>query len=530
MASTIDRFNQELKGKVSNKSNSHQSEEGFLIKQFKFFDIYNTGVLSFDNFYRTVEKVGIIMDKEEVREIFPHLQGVSETNEINYKDYSKSLYSSGSQAHQPASTGLTYSPSKKAVFDDDNTGGSYQILRSGMNSQDYPLATTSHHYKPSTSAGRKSVMNPDYVNQQCMASLDHSLNNPNFDAPQDSEYESSVHEEPQLTFNYGHEPEYYKHNLYSNKTAPRSQVLYIERFKEELQNRGGRGMIGLLKQFKLFDTDQSGYLDKYEFKQAVDDYEVNVHPKDLDNLFNSFDSDRNGKIDYNEFLQALAGPLTKYRLQFVERAFDKLDRDGEGQIDMQDMFACFDPYRHPDVANGKNDPEGVYNDFKDAFEVYHNIIHDYNSSAKVSRDEFTDFYTFLSAQVESDAQFDTMVNGVWNLDNKNNYDEMPYAGAPQKITKVDSKSQWLNDHHRRMFGGDDSLYQKGDYQWQTTHSAKYRTDLPPPTVTAGVPTWPVGAGSNWQGGLMHEDQRMDSYAGSMSGYYNAPHHYSHGGN
>lgn len=277
-------------------------------------------------------------------------------------------------------------------------------------------------------------------------------------------------------------------------------------------------MVGLLKQFKLFDTDQSGYLDKYEFKKAVEDYEVNVHPKDLDNLFNSFDYDGNGKIEYDEFIQALAGPMNKYRLQMVERAFDKLDRDGEGQINMDDMFACFDPYRHPDIASGKSDPEGAYNDFKDTFEVYHNIIHNYNSSAKVDRDEFTAFYTFVSAQIESDSQFNTLINGVWNLDNKNNYDEMPYAGAPQKITKVDAHSSWLNDHHRKMFGGDDTIYPKGHFNWETTHNSKYRTDVDAPEVTAGVPTWPVGAHNSWQGGQMHEDQRMDAY-------YNAPHHY-----
>lgn len=533
MSNSIERFEQELRTKISNKSTSHQSEEGFLVKQFKFFDIYNTGVLSFDNFYRTVEKIGIIIDKEDVRDFYHQLHGVNQSGEINYREYAKNIYSSNKQSYEPAQTGVTYSPSKRAVFDDEEGGtSSYRIMRSGMNSEGYPLATTSQYYQPSTSAGRRSVMNPDYVNNQAMESLNQSLKNPKFDAAQESDYESSVHEEPPQTYNYGHEPEYYKHNLYAKKSAPKSQILYIERFKEELHNRGGRALIGLMRQFKLFDTDQSGYLDKYEFKKAVEDYEVNVHPKDLENLFNCFDTDRNGKIDYNEFIEALAGPMNKYRLQLVERAFDKLDRNGEGYIDMEEMLACYDAYRHPEVASGKNDPEGAFNDFKDSFEVYHNIIHDYNSSAKISRDEFTNFYTYISSQIEKDAHFDTLITGVWNLDNKNNYDEMPYAGAPQKITKIDAHSSWLNDHHRKMFGGDSDAitHPGGEYHWQTTHNSKYRTDIPAPKVTAGIPTWPVGATTGWHGGQMHEDQRMHNYEEAMSGYYNAPHHYSSGGN
>mmetsp|Transcript_13353 Transcript_13353/g.11851 ORF Transcript_13353/g.11851 Transcript_13353/m.11851 type:complete len:532 (+) Transcript_13353:19-1614(+) len=528
MASVIERFEEELKSKISFKSSSFQSEEGFLVKQFKFFDIYNTATLSFDNFYRTIEKIGIIKDKEEIRDLYPHLAGVQQSREINYREYSKSLFSSKPLYEQPKSVGYTYSPSKHGASAEMEEGkSSHQILRSGVNSQDYPLSTTSHLYKPATSAGRKNVTYTSLGNPEAngynepLESLNKILDDVNYNGPKDLDVELPAQADPPIKYNYGHEPEYYKQNQYSLKNAPKSQVLYIERFKEELIQRGGRGLVGLLKQFKLFDTDQSGCLDKYEFKKAVDDYEINVHPKDLDNLFNSFDADGNSTIDYNEFLQAIAGALSKYRLQLVENVFDKLDQDREGSLDINDILSCFDPYRHPDVATGKNDPEGAFNDFKDTLEAYHNVVHDYNSSAKVSRNEFTDFYTFVSSQEDNDAQFDIMINGVWNLDNKNNYEEMPYAGSSVKITKVDPRSKWLSDHHRKMFSGEDAVFAKGDASWQTTHLSKYRTDIEAPSVTAGVPTWPIGAESNWNGGQTHEDQRADSH-------YNAPQHYAYG--
>ena len=336
MSGEIERFESELKSKISHKASSHQSEEGFLVKTFKFFDIYNKGSLDFNNFYRTVEKIGIIMEKEEVREIFPYLRNV-EGDEINYREYSKNLYSAKSvSSFRQASSGQAYSPVKHPVVEDG--AQSRTILRSGMNSVDYPLATTTHLYKPTTSAGRKSVMNPDYINQMSLEGLETNLKNPDFDAPQDSDSEYYA---PTMApnFNYGHEPKYYENNVYSKITAPKSQILYVERFREEINNRGGRGIIGLLKQFRIFDTDNSGCLDKYEFKKAVEDYEVDVHPKDLDNLFNSFDKNSDGQINYNEFVSSIVGPLNKYRIQIVERAFDKLDRDGAGEIELEDMLA-----------------------------------------------------------------------------------------------------------------------------------------------------------------------------------------------
>ena len=41
-----------------------QNEEGFLAKCFKFFDIYNKGEVDFEQFSRTVEKIGIVIDKK----------------------------------------------------------------------------------------------------------------------------------------------------------------------------------------------------------------------------------------------------------------------------------------------------------------------------------------------------------------------------------------------------------------------------------------------------------------------------------
>ena len=512
-------FENELRSKISHKSSSFQSEEGFLVKQFKFFDIYNKGILDFNNFYRTVEKIGIIMDKEDVRMLFPQLNGV-EGEIIHYRQYAKNLYSdSAGSLPVPAPSGQTYSPSKHGVFEDDQPAQA-SILRSGMNSQDYPLATTTHLYKPSTSAGRKSVLNPDYINKQSLESLETYLKQPDFDAPQESEsdYTEQV---PAPNFDYGHVPAYYEGNLYTKFNASKSQMLYIERFKEQLIQRGGRGLIGLLKQFKIFDTDASGHLDRYEFRKAVEDYEVDVHPKDLDNLFNSFDTDHNERIDYGEFINAIAGPMTKYRLQLVERAFDKLDTYKEGEIEINDMFACYDAYRHPDIASGKSDPESAFNEFKDTFEVYHGLVHNYNTEAKVTRDEFTDYFTYISSEIKSDSQFDIMINGVWNIDNKNNYDEMPYAGAPHKVTKVDSHSSWLNDHHRKMIGGADHdviSSAKNQYSWQTTHTANFQSGIPTPSVSAGVPTWPVGAFQSWQGGLTHHDQREDYMESQYHGY------------
>ena len=53
-----------MRSKIMQKCPPTQGEEGFLTKSFKFFDIHNKGEVSFDQFHRAVEKIGVVIDKE----------------------------------------------------------------------------------------------------------------------------------------------------------------------------------------------------------------------------------------------------------------------------------------------------------------------------------------------------------------------------------------------------------------------------------------------------------------------------------
>jgi hypothetical protein len=46
----------------------------------------------------------------------------------------------------------------------------------------------------------------------------------------------------------------------------------VERFRKALKDRGGRGIVGLARQFKIFDDNGSGDLDIDEFVKAIKDF------------------------------------------------------------------------------------------------------------------------------------------------------------------------------------------------------------------------------------------------------------------
>jgi len=83
----------------------------------------------------------------------------------------------------------------------------------------------------------------------------------------------------------------------------------LDKVRAKLASRGARGIIGMGKQFKIFDDDNSRSLDVHEFKKAMKEQMLGLSEQDIINIFNVFDRNRDGTIDYDEFVRVLRGPM-----------------------------------------------------------------------------------------------------------------------------------------------------------------------------------------------------------------------------
>lgn len=113
----------------------------------------------------------------------------------------------------------------------------------------------------------------------------------------------------------------------------------------------------------------------------------------------------------------------------VLKAFNKIDFNGDGVLDINDIKGKYNASMHPDVKSGKKTEEEVLTEFLETFEMHHNTIHGYKSDGKVSKEEFVEYYTNISASIDNDAYFDLMMSNAWNLDSKNNTENLPFAGS-----------------------------------------------------------------------------------------------------
>lgn len=64
-----------------------------------------------------------------------------------------------------------------------------------------------------------------------------------------------------------------------------------------------------------------------------------------------------------------------------------------------------------------------------------------------------EYYNTVSCNIENDSYFDLMITNAWKLDGKSGT-HMPYAGSSKKISHVNAREAYLNDHHRNLFGTD----------------------------------------------------------------------------
>ena len=126
-----------------------------------------------------------------------------------------------------------------------------------------------------------------------------------------------------------------------------------EALKAKLATRGARGIIGLQKQFKIMDDDNSKNLNVMEFNKALTDYKLGFSKAECTALFNYFDVDSSGSITYDEFIRAIRGPMNMARKKIVAQAYKKLDKDGNGWIDLDDVRGAYKANKHPDVISGK---------------------------------------------------------------------------------------------------------------------------------------------------------------------------------
>jgi len=171
--------------------------------------------------------------------------------------------------------------------------------------------------------------------------------------------------------------------------------------------RGCTGIHGIGRAFRIADDDGNRTLSFDEFREGIRQFGVMFDNKEARELFDDIDVDHSGQLDYEEFLIALRPPMSNNRKSLVYKAFDKLDRVKDGVITVEDLKGVYSVKKHPDYLNGTKTEEQLLLKFLETFDL--------NRDGQVTQEEFMNYYSGVSASIDTDAYFDLMMRQAWKL-------------------------------------------------------------------------------------------------------------------
>ncbi|KAK1787424.1 hypothetical protein P4O66_002911 [Electrophorus voltai] len=157
------------------------------------------------------------------------------------------------------------------------------------------------------------------------------------------------------------------------------------------------------------DDDNSRTLCFKEFMKGLNDYGVLMEKEEALALFQIFDRDGSGQIDFDEFLITLRPPMSNARKEVILQAFKKLDKTGDGVITIEDLRGVYNVKHHPKYQNGEWTEEQIFRKFLDSFDSPD------DKDGQVTKEEFINYYSGVSASIDSDVYFILMMKTSWKL-------------------------------------------------------------------------------------------------------------------
>ncbi|XP_037021271.2 calcyphosin isoform X1 [Artibeus jamaicensis] len=207
----------------------------------------------------------------------------------------------------------------------------------------------------------------------------------------------------------------------------------MEKLREQCLSRGASGIHSLARFFRRLDQDKSRSLDARELQQGLAELGLALDMAEAEGVCRRWDRDGSGTLDLEEFLRALRPPMSQAREAVIAAAFAKLDRSGDGVVTVDDLRGVYSCRAHPKVRSGEWTEEEVLRRFLDNFDSSEKdgqvgaggalaapvalAVHTHSGLVcpQVTLAEFQDYYSGVSASMDTDEEFVAMMTSAWRL-------------------------------------------------------------------------------------------------------------------
>ena len=155
--------------------------------------------------------------------------------------------------------------------------------------------------------------------------------------------------------------------------------------------------------------DGANKIEKDDFLTCLRDIGLFLPKAANEKLVQYYDKDIDGYVYFVEFLKELRGEPNNERQKIIDIAFKKFEKDNTNMIDIRDLKGVFNASKHPKVISGEITQEQAFDEFSRNF-------NDHTGAGKIEQSEWNDYYAAVSASVDDDQHFITLLKSTWQID------------------------------------------------------------------------------------------------------------------
>ena len=183
----------------------------------------------------------------------------------------------------------------------------------------------------------------------------------------------------------------------------------------------------------ITDDEGNHSLTFNNFEKYIKDYRLPLNDEEIKKIFDKFDTKKTGVINYDDLINELVGKINDYRTDILMKVFEKFDPEHTGNANLNEIRKNYNPNLHPEVLKGNKSSQEQLSEFLDDIDYIFNLLNQNKANDDIiTIEEFLDFYKNFSFAIEDDEYFNSILSGVWGLNQGKNF------GKKQLNKKIES--------------------------------------------------------------------------------------------
>ena len=182
-------------------------------------------------------------------------------------------------------------------------------------------------------------------------------------------------------------------------------------------SRGMSCLINFIRQMKITDNTRTDFVDTLSFSSAIGKCKLGLLDSDIANICRIFENSEM-RISISDFYQSCVGVVTPQRVEVIEAAYKNIDKVNIGYIDLSLIVKQYNSATSTILLtkNGqKMKTDEIIYEFLDIIDSYLYVVKGRKKDGRILRNEFIDYYQLISAQIEDDNQFESMMVALWKV-------------------------------------------------------------------------------------------------------------------